>query len=590
MLPVTRTYIPCLLAFYWLLAVFHMHSYAQSESFSKELEGISIEGRVSYSYDIVSPEFRELRGGKLDISTLTEPLNTSISLHINDCQLSDSLYNAVIDRIIKQDPPVIFSLEDETSQELIYAFKGGSPGPYSVGISLQLTLVPKKADAELERLNTTIDLKLPFLLINSKAVVEEVPDSALLDTKEEILPETVPPDPNANVTELEKVTSDKEKKIEERKSKREEPKVKEPTNRADADADDKAILDREKVPDAKEITSSESNNPPKPVRPSLAEDSLDRSLIDLGDGGESSLAEEESGFGKIWQDNFWLLLAALGLILFILIILFSSGKKKVKVQPQTRNQSIQVMNHRPPPVSQMKVKPRSSLDTGVGEQSTSEELPIREEVLGKGNHPEFIAGLASSPKHLCLSMDDFWLDTSIGKVYIHEQAAFAMEDFLNAQISGEFEEDSKGIPEIGGFFLGKYALIEAENQFAISLEEFVPITPEEHGKYTLEFGLEAYEALANAQDAYEDQETLAWFHTHPGHGLFLSQADLKIHQGFFKKRYQVAIEIDTLTPERDMAIFTRQRSGMINNSRQKKMDSPWIQWNQLKKNFNALGT
>jgi len=105
---------------------------------------------------------------------------------------------------------------------------------------------------------------------------------------------------------------------------------------------------------------------------------------------------------------------------------------------------------------------------------------------------------------------------------------------------------------------------------------------EEYDVYKLEFSIEAWKTLADVQDMYSKMETIAWFHTHPGHGLFLSQADLNIHQGFFKKRYQLAIEIDTLKEGLDIAFFTRTLTGDVNNDHDLREDASWKKWNEIK--------
>jgi hypothetical protein len=87
----------------------------------------------------------------------------------------------------------------------------------------------------------------------------------------------------------------------------------------------------------------------------------------------------------------------------------------------------------------------------------------------------------------------------------------------------------------------------------------------------------AWAELADVQDNFPNLETIGWFHTHPGHGLFLSQPDLRIHEGFFRQPFQVAMEIDTLSPNLDTAFFTRSQSGAINNTNLRIADG-WFRW------------
>lgn len=72
------------------------------------------------------------------------------------------------------------------------------------------------------------------------------------------------------------------------------------------------------------------------------------------------------------------------------------------------------------------------------------------------------------------------------------------------------------------------------------------------------------EALA-AADAYVRQEhwglqPVGWYHTHPGHGIFLSGYDLVITRGIFNASWHVAIVID---PLREQIGFFRGAEGTV---------------------------
>jgi proteasome lid subunit RPN8/RPN11 len=44
--------------------------------------------------------------------------------------------------------------------------------------------------------------------------------------------------------------------------------------------------------------------------------------------------------------------------------------------------------------------------------------------------------------------------------------------------------------------------------------------------------------------SYADHRIVGWYHTHPGHGLFLSEMDLFLHNSFFGLHWQVALVYD----------------------------------------------
>ena len=45
--------------------------------------------------------------------------------------------------------------------------------------------------------------------------------------------------------------------------------------------------------------------------------------------------------------------------------------------------------------------------------------------------------------------------------------------------------------------------------------------------FKIEIGTQTLvQELGDAQDTHPDKDVIGWFHTHPGHGLFLSNSDL----------------------------------------------------------------
>lgn len=127
--------------------------------------------------------------------------------------------------------------------------------------------------------------------------------------------------------------------------------------------------------------------------------------------------------------------------------------------------------------------------------------------------------------------------------------------------------------------MGKPYKLKGKNTYKVLIEQFVPINPEYHDVYRFEFSKESIaKDLGNIQDNYPELMLVGWFHTHPGHGLFLSKPDLRIHDSFFKEPYQLAMEIDTLTPQFEAAFFTRMNNGKVNNRKDLKKQAKWFSW------------
>src|SRR5206468_2706651 len=49
--------------------------------------------------------------------------------------------------------------------------------------------------------------------------------------------------------------------------------------------------------------------------------------------------------------------------------------------------------------------------------------------------------------------------------------------------------------------------------------------------------------------SYPDMRILGWYHTHPGHGIFLSDMDLFIHKHFFNLPWHLAFVFDPQNQE-----------------------------------------
>lgn len=189
--------------------------------------------------------------------------------------------------------------------------------------------------------------------------------------------------------------------------------------------------------------------------------------------------------------------------------------------------------------------------------------------------------LRVQPDYVQVDLTTQWGQTLVDTVFLFKDCIDALDRFITDHNVRPFNEgEGTEIPEIGGFLLGRHQAGATRHQ--VSLEKFVPIESSDQGVYKIEFGTQAWVALDNIRDQYPDLTTIGWFHTHPGHGLFLSKPDLNIQGGFFRKPFQLAMEIDTLTGNvgLDTAFFTWQEEGKMNNSTDRKAPR-WLAWQDL---------
>ena len=181
----------------------------------------------------------------------------------------------------------------------------------------------------------------------------------------------------------------------------------------------------------------------------------------------------------------------------------------------------------------------------------------------------------ASPDFISLDLRACWQDTALGLVYFNKESIRAIGEKL--QLENAFDQRRNNVDElseIGGFLLG-YFYPDGDKDYHVSINTFIPITPEKNDRYTVKFGDRAWSELDDAYKKHPGQRLVGWFHTHPGHGLFLSNADVKVHKDSFKERYQFAMEIDPTTPGSEIAFFSWKKNGKLNNQDDRLLTDWW---------------
>ncbi len=200
---------------------------------------------------------------------------------------------------------------------------------------------------------------------------------------------------------------------------------------------------------------------------------------------------------------------------------------------------------------------------------------------------EFL-GIVHNLPFFKIDLTRLWPNTSISELYFSKNSILDLDRFIKSQNVHELKEHDGMIPEIGGFLLGRYHLSPL-GVHRVAIEEFVPVTPHMHNVYKLEFSTAGIvQELGEAQDKFPNLALVAWFHTHPGHGLFLSTPDLTIHEGFFKEGYQFAMEIDSLSLRLDTGFFSRTTTGRVNNTSDLKNGAVWYEWAEIEKAARSM--
>lgn len=202
------------------------------------------------------------------------------------------------------------------------------------------------------------------------------------------------------------------------------------------------------------------------------------------------------------------------------------------------------------------------------------DLQVEEGVKGNYSNKSFLR----KSNYKKLDLNQVWQSSKVGNVFLSGETVKDIDEFVKKEkrVSMENETD---VPEIGGFLLGQ--TYQNGQGIDVAIDKFVPIATEKQSVYTVEFGSSAWVELAEIQEDNPEMDLIGWFHTHPGHGLFLSRPDLKIQEGFFSKDHQIALEIDPLTENMDTALFSWKKDGEMNNKEDKSDKIHWFKWTDI---------
>jgi len=305
----------------------------------------------------------------------------------------------------------------------------------------------------------------------------------------------------------------------------------------------------------KEVTQNEPKNPLLDKEPPINNDSVSQVTIDVESEVPSESTDNKADIKKHW----WLIIIVLP-VLFLLM----RGLTKPKFAPDDI------------------VEDTLPVDAPKQADNTSEMPEIQIQEIEKSAEEAAaklpLTQLEKSDDFVRIDLTKCWKNTIVSKLFFSKESILEIAEMVGTQNAYEPSKQSVDeLSEIGGFLLGHF-YPQKNGEYYVSVSTFVPITPEINDRYTVKFGDEAWVELDDAYKNHPGERLVGWFHTHPGHGLFLSNADIKVHTDAFPEKYQFAMEIDPTTPGYDMAFFTWKKDNTLNN--QKDRIPP--RWNRLK--------
>ncbi len=174
-----------------------------------------------------------------------------------------------------------------------------------------------------------------------------------------------------------------------------------------------------------------------------------------------------------------------------------------------------------------------------------------------------------------------WGDSAVKDIYIGKVCAAGINMIVQKELD-ERELVGEADSEIGGFILGRYGQ-HTDGAYYISFDQFVSAKGErgEDDPYEVELDMTA---LDDPLRKSPDLTLIGWFHTHPGHSLFLSGKDIDVQKRVFNAPYQVAMEIDPYTKNFDMGFFTWQKDNRkMNESAKDRLAGVdgWPSWSEV---------
>jgi PGF-pre-PGF domain-containing protein len=120
--------------------------------------------------------------------------------------------------------------------------------------------------------------------------------------------------------------------------------------------------------------------------------------------------------------------------------------------------------------------------------------------------------------------------------------------------------------EVGGFLLGEVHWLPNQDIPIVWIDSTIRATHTNATSTRLEFTADTWIAFhQEREERFGDKKIiLGWYHTHPGHGIFLSSHDTFIHEGFYTGQQQVALVVD---PIRHQSGFFKWTSNGLDSHR-----------------------
>jgi len=135
------------------------------------------------------------------------------------------------------------------------------------------------------------------------------------------------------------------------------------------------------------------------------------------------------------------------------------------------------------------------------------------------------------------------------RIFIKQEALKRIEDHLLSDVNNE----------LGGVMVGEIC-INSNNKKFILINDLIIAMHSNSSLSRLTFTHETWDYINEVMERdFPESKILGWYHSHPGHTVFLSNYDLFIHENFFNLEYMVAYVFDPTIKERGFFVWENDK-------------------------------
>lgn len=131
------------------------------------------------------------------------------------------------------------------------------------------------------------------------------------------------------------------------------------------------------------------------------------------------------------------------------------------------------------------------------------------------------------------------------RIFIKQETLKKIEDHLLSDVNNE----------LGGVMVGEICINDKDKKF-ILINDLIVAMHSSSSLSRLTFTHETWDYINDIMEKdFPGRKILGWYHSHPGHTVFLSNYDLFIHENFFNLEYMVAYVFDPTIKERGFFVW-----------------------------------